>query len=48
MLSGPPMEKPLYMMVESVEPRPNEMMGNAAASALFAGNQSIIVFTGEM
>ena len=39
---------PLKRIVESVEPRPKEMIGSAAAIALCSGNQSIIVFTGEM
>ena len=45
---GVPQWMPLKRTVESVEPRPNEMIGSAAAIALCSGNQSIIVFTGEM
>ena len=41
-------QKPWNRMVESVEPRPKEMMGMAAAMALFFGNHSIIVLTGEI
>ena len=45
---GVPQWMPLKSIVESVEPSPNEMIGNAAAIALCSGNQSIIVFTGDM